>query len=143
MWTKRPEGAKYGHKGIQSYVTKKYGIDVAGNIMIARTNPPQRPRHQQPAVVGAEIEGGHVLVGGRERQLELVRDVQRPVEEVGVAGRLAVHLHLVETGFEHTRHLRRIVEDHLVAGRGAVATVPEGPALVTVTVRPSRVVIET
>jgi len=42
MWTERPEGAKYGHKGIQSYVTKKYGIDVAGNVMIARTNPPQR-----------------------------------------------------------------------------------------------------
>jgi len=42
MWTKRPEGAQYGHKGIQSYVTKKHGINVAGNIMIARTNPSQR-----------------------------------------------------------------------------------------------------
>ena len=35
MWTERPEGAKYGHKGIQSYVTKKHGINVAGNIMIS------------------------------------------------------------------------------------------------------------
>ncbi len=42
MWTESPKGARYGHKGIQSYVTKKHGIDVAGNIMIARTNPPQR-----------------------------------------------------------------------------------------------------
>jgi len=42
MWTGQPKGASYGHKGIQSYVTKKHGIAVAGNIMIARTNPPQR-----------------------------------------------------------------------------------------------------
>ncbi|QNN22564.1 hypothetical protein HED60_09880 [Planctomycetales bacterium ZRK34] len=42
MWTQHPKGAKFGHKGIQQYITQKHGIDTAGNIMIARTNPPQR-----------------------------------------------------------------------------------------------------
>ena len=47
LWETHPAGSFYGHKGLQAYVTKKHGINVAGDVMIARTNPPQR---QQMAV---------------------------------------------------------------------------------------------
>ena len=47
LWEKRPKGKFYGHKGVQAFVTKVHGVDIGGDIMIARTNPPQR---QQMAV---------------------------------------------------------------------------------------------
>lgn len=47
LWEEHPEGNFYGHKGLQKYVAKKHGMKVAGDIMIARTNPPQ---HQQMEV---------------------------------------------------------------------------------------------
>ncbi len=42
LWETHPKGRFYGHKGLQGYVKKKHGLDVAGDLMIARTNPPQR-----------------------------------------------------------------------------------------------------
>jgi argininosuccinate lyase len=47
LWEDRPEGNYYGHIGVQNYVQKQLGINVAGDLMIARTNPSQR---QQMAV---------------------------------------------------------------------------------------------
>jgi len=42
LWDERPEGGYYGHTGLQNYVAKKHGMAVGGDLMIARTNPPQR-----------------------------------------------------------------------------------------------------
>lgn len=47
LWEEHPTGKFYGHKGLQGYVTKKHGIEMAGTLMVARTNPPQ---HQQMEV---------------------------------------------------------------------------------------------
>lgn len=67
LWEKRPAGKFYGHWGIQKYVETKHGMSVAGDMGIARTNPPQR---QQMAVRQRLLKVLHLMHEFQEVLLE-------------------------------------------------------------------------
>jgi argininosuccinate lyase len=93
LWEKRPTGKFYGHKGVQAYVENKYGINVAGDLMIARTNPPQR---QQMAVRRKLL-----------KMLCLMRTFQRILLETADQ-----HKHAVMPGYTHIRHAQPTTLGH-------------------------------
>src|SRR5690606_40886930 len=62
-----------------------------------------------------ERQRQHVLVGGLEGHLELLLDLQQPVEVIGVAAVLAELGDLADALSYLAGHFRRIVDDDLVA----------------------------
>ncbi len=93
LWEKRPEGQFYGHKGMQRFLEKKLGINVAGDVMIARTNPPQR---QQMAVRRKLL-----------KMLCLMRTFQRILLETADQ-----YKHAVMPGYTHIRHAQPTTLGH-------------------------------